>query len=267
MFRSRLPRFAPGPQLCTIDPLSPLRPSPLYDPASEHDACGVGFIAKIDGTRSHDVLTRALAALKCLAHRGAIDADAVTGDGAGVLTQIPREIFRAHLEERKKTPPPDDDLAVGMLFLPRGELAQAHARKVFIEAVKEEGLAFLAWREVPVELDILGRKAVDSMPAISQALVARAAGVPDEEFERKLYLAQKVAERRCADARLDGFYVCSFSSKTIVYKGLLNAPQVRRFFPDLRSPAYRTAFAVFHQRYSTNTFPTWHLAQPFRMLA
>jgi glutamate synthase (NADPH/NADH) large chain/glutamate synthase (ferredoxin) len=248
--------------------LTPLRPSPLYNPEFEHDACGVGFIAKISGERSHDVLARALSALKCLAHRGAIDADAVTGDGAGVLTQIPYDIFRDCLEQQKKIAPADKDLGVGMIFLPRGsELAQAHARKIFIEAVKEEGLAFVAWREVPVDLAILGRKAVESMPLIVQALVARLDDISDDEFERKLYLAQKVSERRCAAARLDGFYVCSFSSRTIVYKGLLNAPQVRRFFPDLRSTAYRTAFAIFHQRYSTNTFPTWNLAQPFRLLA
>jgi glutamate synthase (ferredoxin) len=240
----------------------------LYRPEDEHDACGVGFVAQTSSARSHDVLERALTGLKCLAHRGAIDADAVTGDGAGVLTQLPHEIFRGFLEDQKKTAPADRDLGVGVLFLPRGgESAQALARKIVIEAVKEEGLAFVAWREVPVDVSILGRKAADSMPPIVQALVARLDGCSDQEFERKLYLAQKVAERRCAEARLDGFYVCSFSSRTIVYKGLLNAPQVRRFFPDLRSPDYRTAFAVFHQRYSTNTFPTWSLAQPFRLLA
>jgi glutamate synthase (NADPH/NADH) large chain/glutamate synthase (ferredoxin) len=228
----------------------------------------VGFVAQLSGVRSHDVLERALTGLKCLAHRGAIDADAVTGDGAGLLTQLPYDVFRAALEQQKKTAPADRDLGVGMLFLPRAaEQAQAQARKIVIEAVKEEGLGFVAWRDVPVDVEILGRKAADSMPLIAQALVARIDGASDEEFERKLYLAQKVAERRCAEARLDGFYVCSFSSRTIVYKGLLNAPQVRRFFPDLRSPEYRTAFAVFHQRYSTNTFPTWNLAQPFRLLA
>jgi len=222
----------------------------------------------MSGARTHDVLEHALTGLKCLAHRGAIDADAVTGDGAGVLTQLPYALLRAHLEGLKKSAPADRDLGVGMIFLPRGgESAQAQARKIVIEAVKEEGLAFVAWREVPVDVSILGRKAVDSMPPIAQALAARIEAIPDDEFERKLYLAQKVAERRCAEARLDGFYVCSFSSRTIVYKGLLNAPQVRRFFPDLRSPDYTTALAVFHQRYSTNTFPTWNLAQPFRLLA
>jgi len=248
--------------------VSKIIPSPLYNPEFEHDACGVGFIAKINGERSHDVLVRALSALKCLAHRGAIDADAITGDGAGVLTQLPYGIFAEFFAAQKKTAPADKDLGVGMIFLPRGnDLAQAHCRKIVIEAVKEEGLAFVAWREVPVDVSILGRKAAETVPLIMQALVARLDDLADDEFERKLYLAQKVAERRCAEARLDGFYVCSFSCRTIVYKGLLNAPQVRRFFPDLRSPAYRTAFAIFHQRYSTNTFPTWHLAQPFRALA
>jgi glutamate synthase (ferredoxin) len=251
-----------------LHPLSQLLPSPLYLPEFEHDACGVGFIARINAERSHDVLARALAALKALAHRGAIDADAITGDGAGVLTQLPYEIFRDFLDQQKKTAPEDRDLGVGMIFLPRGnDLAQAHARKIVIEAVKEEGLAFIGWREVPVDVSILGRKAAETVPMIVQALVARLDDISDEEFERRLYLAHMVAERRCAEERIDGFYVCSFSSKTIVYKGLLNAPQVRRFFPDLRSKNYRTAFALFHQRYSTNTFPTWHLAQPFRMMA
>jgi glutamate synthase (ferredoxin) len=246
-----------------------LIPSPLYDQAFEHDACGVGFIARTDGTRTHDVLKYALAALKNLAHRGAIDADSSTGDGAGVMTQLPHELLRAHLEaNRAGIIPKEKDLAVGMFFMPRdNDLAQAQIKKIVIEAVKEEGLGFVAWRDVPTDYSILGRKAADTRPAVVQAIVARLDDMSDAEFERHLFFAQKVAERRAADARLDGFYVCSFSSRTIVYKGLLNAPEVRRFFPDLRDPRFQTSFAVFHQRYSTNTFPTWHLAQPFRMMA
>ena len=246
-----------------------VRPSPLYDFSQEHDACGVGFIARTDGARTHDVLKYALTALKGLAHRGAIDADSSTGDGAGVMTQLPYELLRAHLESaRASAVPRDRDLAVGMLFLPRGDdLVQAQIKKIVIEAVKEEGLGFVAWRDVPVDVTTLGRKAADTRPAIIQAIVARVDDSTDDEFERHCYLAQKVAEHRCAAARLDGFYACSFSSRTIVYKGLLNAPEVRRFFPDLRDPRFQTAFAIFHQRYSTNTFPTWHLAQPFRLLA
>jgi len=246
-----------------------VRPSPLHDFSQEHDACGVGFIARTDGARTHDVLKYALTALKGLAHRGAIDADSSTGDGAGVMTQLPYELLRAHLESaRASAVPRDRDLAVGMLFLPRGDdLVQAQIKKIVIEAVKEEGLGFVAWRDVPVDVTTLGRKAADTRPAIIQAIVARVDDSTDDEFERHCYLAQKVAEHRCAAARLDGFYACSFSSRTIVYKGLLNAPEVRRFFPDLRDPRFQTAFTIFHQRYSTNTFPTWHLAQPFRLLA
>ena len=163
--------------------MSKIIPSPLYNPEFEHDACGVGFIAKITGERTHDVLARALTALKSLAHRGAIDADAITGDGAGVLTQLPYEIFREYFEQQKKTAPADKDLGVGMIFLPRGnDLAQAHARKIVIEAVKEEGLAFVAWREVPVDVSILGRKAAETVPQIVQALVARLDDISDEDF-------------------------------------------------------------------------------------
>jgi glutamate synthase (ferredoxin) len=244
-------------------------PSPLYDPAFEHDACGVGFIARTDGHRTHDVLKHGLTALKALAHRGAIDADSSTGDGAGIMTQLPYELIRAHLAAIKVgVVPPDRDLAVAQLFLPReNDLAQAQIKKIFIEAVKEEGLGFVAWREVPTDYSILGRKAADTRPAVLQAIIARLDDASDDEFERHLFLAQKVAERRCHEARLDGFYVCSCSARTIVYKGLLNAPEVRRYFPDLRDPRYTTAFTIFHQRYSTNTFPTWHLAQPFRLMA
>ena len=179
--------------------MSNLRPSPLYNPEFEHDACGVGFIARITGERSHDVLARALAALKALAHRGAIDADAITGDGAGVLTQLPYEIFRAYFEKEKKTAPADKDLGVGMIFLPRNnELTQAHARKIVIEAVKEEGMAFVGWREVPVDISILGRKAAESVPVVAQALVARLDDISDADYEKKLHLAQKVAEKIAA---------------------------------------------------------------------
>ncbi|MDP1581484.1 MAG: glutamate synthase large subunit [Candidatus Didemnitutus sp.] len=244
-------------------------PSPLYDREFEHDACGVGFVARIDGFRTHDVLKHSLTALKALAHRGAIDADSSTGDGAGVMTQLPYDIIRAHLAALNvNAVPKDKDLAVAMLFLPRdNDLAQAQIRKIVIESIKEEGLGFVAWREVPTDFSILGRKAADTRPLILQAIIARLDDSNDDGFERHLFLAQKVAERRCASARLDGFYICSCSARTIVYKGLLNAPEVRRFFPDLRDPRFTTAFAIFHQRYSTNTFPTWNLAQPFRALA
>jgi glutamate synthase (ferredoxin) len=242
-------------------------PSPLYHPDQEHDACGVGLIARISGERSHDVVEKAIAALKSLAHRGAIDADAVTGDGAGLLTQIPVALFREHLEQVKKPLFRDEDLGVGMIFLPRDDYAQAHCKKLVEQAVKAEGLAWLGWRLVPTDGNGLGRKAIETQPVIVQALVGRTGELTDDEFERKLFLAQKSSERKVFEAGVEGFYICSFSSRTIVYKGLLTPSQIRKFFLDLKSPKFTSAFAIFHQRYSTNTFPTWHLAHPFRMMA
>jgi glutamate synthase (ferredoxin) len=243
-------------------------PSPLYSFDQEHDACGVGFIAKLSGERSAEVVHKAIMALKALAHRGAIDADAVTGDGAGLLTQIPIELLREVLEKKKKKLFRDQDLGVGMLFLPReDEYAQAHCKKIVEQAIKAEGLAWLLWRDVPVDAAGLGRKALETQPLILQALVARKDESSDDEFERKLFLAQKTIERKVIEAKIDGFYICSFSSRTIVYKGLLTPSQLRKFYLDLKSPKYLSAFAIFHQRYSTNTFPTWHLAHPFRMMA
>ncbi|MFO1451295.1 MAG: glutamate synthase large subunit [Opitutaceae bacterium] len=243
-------------------------PSPLYSFDQEHDACGVGFVAKLSGERTTEVVGKAITALKALAHRGAIDADAVTGDGAGLLTQIPVELMREFLEKKKKKLFRDQDLGVGMLFLPReDEYAQAHCKKIVEQAIKAEGLAWLTWRDVPTEGAGLGRKALETQPLIMQALVARKDESTDDEFERKLFLAQKTIERKVIEAKIDGFYICSFSSRTIVYKGLLTPSQLRKFYLDLKSPKFLSAFAIFHQRYSTNTFPTWHLAHPFRMMA
>ncbi|OAM89393.1 glutamate synthase large subunit [Termitidicoccus mucosus] len=243
-------------------------PSPFYHPEQEHDACGVGFVARLSGERSTDVVHRAITALRSLAHRGAIDADAITGDGAGILTQIPHELFRHFLDTHNIPLARDTDLGVGMIFLPPDdEPAQARGRAIIEEAVRAEGLAWLCWRDVPVGPGCLGRKAADTLPLITQALVARAGGMGDDEFERRLFLAQKTIERRAGEAKLAGLYLCSFSSRTIVYKGLLTPAQIRPFYPDLKSPRFTSSFAIFHQRYSTNTFPNWHLAHPFRMLA
>ncbi|MEM0967598.1 MAG: glutamate synthase large subunit [Verrucomicrobiota bacterium] len=243
-------------------------PSPLYRPDHEHDACGVGFIANIKGERSYAMLDRAIEGLKNLAHRGAIDADAVTGDGAGVLTQIPYQIFREYLEEKGKPLYEDTDLGVGMLFLPRNdEYAQDHAKKIVEESIKKEGLKLLAWRDVPVNPDCLGKKAELTRPAIKQVLIGRPAQLTPSEYERSLFLAMRGSMRIAGEKNIPDFYVVSFSHRTLTYKGLLNAPQVRQFFTDLRSPKYQTAFAIFHQRFATNTLPDWSKAQPYRMLA
>lgn len=240
----------------------------LYDPAQERDACGVGFIANIYGVRSRAILDGALTALKNLAHRGAIDADAVTGDGAGVMTQIPYALLADYLRERNKPVPAEGDLGVAMVFLPKiGKEKHRIGKKAVQDAVKAEGLGFLAWRKVPVDNSCLGRKAESTRPYIVQGLIARPESVAKDEFERRLFLVQKRALRLAKAAQLELFYIVSLSSKVITYKGLLNSPQVRKFFADLRSPKYETAFAIFHQRFATNTFPDWMRAQPFRMLA
>ncbi|MFP4357923.1 MAG: glutamate synthase large subunit [Puniceicoccaceae bacterium] len=243
-------------------------PSPLYTADQEHDACGVGFIANSNGRRSHWILEQAIQGLINLAHRGAIDADAVTGDGAGVLTQIPHAIFEEFLRQSGEGPVAREDLGVGMVFLPRtDEKETRHARRILETAVKREGLRFVAWRAVPVEPGCLGKKAEQTRPGIAQALVGRPGGMSPDAFERALFLAMRTSMKAAADANLTDFYVVSFSHRTITYKGLLNAPQVREFFPDLRSPAFETAFAIFHQRFATNTLPDWKKAQPYRMLA
>jgi len=242
----------------------------LYDPAFEHDACGVGFVASIHGRRSNEILKKALGCVCNLQHRGAVDADAQSGDGAGVLTQIPIELFRKEIESMGHKLFDDSDLAVGMFFLPREDAyAQAHCRKVAEEVVKSRGLMPLDWRTVPVHPDVLGDKAAAHAPLIEQLFVVRPSAdeLDDERFESVLYLCRREIEKNVAEKEIDDFYVCSLSSKTIIYKGMFTAPQLERFYTDLHSPDYFTSLALFHQRYSTNTFPTWALAQPFRMLA
>ena len=253
-------------------------PSPLYSWEYEHDSCGVGFVANIRGERSHTIIDRAVVGLNNLAHRGAIDADAVTGDGSGILTQIPYELFRDFLKSKGKQLFRESDLAICVVFLPRDdEYAEAHGRKIIRDAIDGEDLAFLAWREVPVNPTCLGKTAELSRPLILQALVGRKEKEGKEEslteteeaeaFERSCFLAMKMAEKRATEEKFEDFYIVSFSSRTITYKGLLSAPQIRRFFLDLKSPLYTCAFAIFHQRFATNTIPDWTRAQPYRMLA
>lgn len=252
-------------------PITFRNPSPLWQKDMERDACGVGFIANLRGEKTHAVIDRAMEGLRNLAHRGAIDADAVTGDGAGLLTQIPYALLRRHLKAKGKIVPKDKDLALAMLFLPRDEYQQSHAKKILEEAVHSEGLVLVAWRQVPVEPGCLGKKAELTRPDIWQAIVACKADadsvISEDEFERRCFLATKVSERRASEAKLEGFYICSFSSRTVTYKGLFNAPQVRKFFTDLKDPEFTTAFAIFHQRFATNTLPDWTKAHPFRCIA
>ena len=246
----------------------PNLPHSLYDSKFEHDACGVGFIANIHGKREFRILEFAIQALCNLAHRGALDADAKTGDGAGVLTQIPHALFRREVEKLGGKLVRDTDLAVGFVFMPCGNKYQiSSSQHIVDEAVAQFGIHNFGWRVVPTNPRCLGDKARETMPEIQQVLLGRTSGWTDDEFERRLFLARKTAERRAREEKIEGFYIPSFSSQTIVYKGLFNAPQLPKFYPDLADPLYTTALALYHQRYSTNTFPNWQLAHPFRRIA
>ena len=242
----------------------------LYDPSQEHDACGVGFVANIKGLRSENILKAALNCVCALSHRGAMDADAKTGDGAGVLTQIPYDLFRPEVEKLGHKLFTDSDLAVGFLFLPPdAPYEQGFCHKVVEETLEKRKLCLFGWRKVPVLMEVLGDKALATCPDMEQVLIGKPADsvVSPEEYEQLLYLCRSEIEYRIAKAGIKNFYIPSFSSRTIVYKGLVASPQLEKFYLDLRNPLYKTAIAVYHQRYSTNTFPTWPLAQPVRFLA
>ncbi len=239
----------------------------LYRSEFEHDACGVGFIADIGGNKSHEILVQALYSVINLTHRGAVDADAKTGDGAGVLTQIPVRLLAREVERLGAHLDTPDDLGVGMIFLPRKDLeAQKLSRKIIEESIQRQGLVFLGWRQVPLNMEALGDKAKDTRPEIEQVLIGKPKGLDADSFERALYLTRKIVEKNANSQGISDLYISSFSHRTLVYKALVVAPQLERFYLDLKNPDYETALSVFHQRYSTNTFPTWPLAQPMRML-
>ncbi|HTC25250.1 MAG TPA: glutamate synthase large subunit [Gemmatimonadales bacterium] len=237
------------------------------DPYRAHDACGTGFVARASGVRSHEVVTMALEAVARVAHRGAASTDN-SGDGAGLLTQIPHRLFFRDAYRLGLRLQPGRPFGVGAFFLPADAAGLGRAVGLIEQVLTHDGIPFLGWRDVPVNPAALGPTARASCPAIRQAFVGMPAGVSDDEtWERALYLARREMERRAADAGLTNFYVCSFSCRTIVYKALLAGTQLPVFYTDFRYPEYEAAIAVFHQRYSTNTLPSWPLAQPFRLLA
>src|SRR5438105_4102941 len=244
--------------------------APDLDPWREQDACGVGFVARASGERSHEVARLALEALKRVAHRGAAATDS-SGDGAGVLTQIPAPLFYREAARLGLPLPAGESFAVGRCFRPREAAALARVTAIIEDVLRGDGLSVLGWREVPVRLDVLGAGARATCPTIRQVLIGPAADRRGDTaaWERALYLARKTIDSRLADGgpELEPFFVCSLSARTIVYKALLTGTQLGAFFPDLESPDFQTALAVFHQRYSTNTTSSWPLAQPFRLLA
>ena len=241
----------------------------LYDPEQEHDACGVGFIAHIKGKPSHKIVEQGLQILKNLSHRGATGADPLAGDGAGILLQIPDGFLRRALGTQKIMLPPAGQYAVGMVFLPRDAKARAECEKIVAAVVSEEGQQVLGWRDVPTNNTRLGKGVQAVEPVVRQVVIGRG-GQDAAAFERKLFVIRKVVEHRVralAAPEKQMFYITSLSSRTIVYKGMLLADQVGEYFPDLLDPDMASALALVHQRFSTNTFPTWDLAHPFRMIA
>ncbi len=241
----------------------------LYDSRFEHDACGIGFVTHVEGRRSHTVVEMALEALANHSHRGAVADDRKTGDGAGILTQLPYEFFNRELRRLNMEPPPIGDLAIGQLYLFRQDEAdRKRAKAIIAEVLQEFNLDVLAFRSVPVIDSALGARAESTRPWMEQVFVRRnphscAAG---DEFERLLYLARKTIVNRGRAEGVQRLYIPSLSSRTIVYKGLVLAGELAHFYPDLSDEGFQSAIAVFHQRYSTNTFPTWERAQPFRLV-
>src|SRR6266699_115835 len=248
---------------------------PLYDPRWEHDACGTGFLAQISGEASHSLVQTALQALTRLTHRGAQDADAETSDGAGLLTQIPRGLFCAEIQAQGITINDPEDIAIGMLFLPSQDRLPAEhiqSRQIIEQTLHEVGLSWpdgppTLWRNPPIDYTILGTRARETAPNIAQVLLMRPAHLSIKQYERTLYHARRLIEQRLLKAEIKDCYIVSLSRTTVVYKGLLAPNELARFYLDLADPRFTSAFAIFHQRYSTNTFPSWSLAQPFRLVA
>ncbi|MEM9310729.1 MAG: glutamate synthase large subunit, partial [Pseudomonadota bacterium] len=247
----------------------------LYDPANEHDACGVGMIAHIKGEKSHAIVQQSLEILNRIDHRGAVGADPLLGDGAGILLQIPDPLLRKWADGHGHTLPQPGDYAVAMCFMPQDEAARAFITERFETFIEKEGQRLIGWRDVPTTLDGLGDAVIDSMPVIQMAVLARGASCADQDaFERKLLVIRKQVQNPLPGLAkkhdlpgLNDLYMPSFSSRTIVYKGLLLCDQVASFYDDLRDPDCVSALGLVHQRFSTNTFPSWRLAHPFRLIA
>ena len=244
---------------------TPLVPGSLHRLSQEHDNCGMGAIAHLKGERSFKVLDHALTSVCSMTHRGAVDADMKTGDGSGVLTQIPYPLFRKAAEKLGHTLAQDADLAVAVFFFPAEDASKsAEIKSITAKVTDKRGIAQIGWREVPINPDALGKIALTSCPRIEHLLMTRPAGMEAEQFERQLYLCRREIEHLTKDVK--GFYMPSFSSRLISYKALAMPAALRAFYLDFEDPDYQVAIALYHQRFSTNTFPAWPLGQPFRMM-
>lgn len=241
----------------------------LYDPQMEKDNCGVGFVASVKGVKTHSILKQALEILKNLKHRGAVGADATTGDGSGIMIQIPHEFFRKETEKLGIQLPDEGEYAVGMIFLPQEPNARLFCEGIVERILREENQKLLGWRETAVNEDACGQLARATRPVVSQIFIDKN-GQSEDEFERKLLVVRKSIQNTISDLKrpyTDSFYICSLSMRTMVYKGLILGNKLDEFYPDLQDEELKTSMAVVHERYSTNTFPSWKLAQPFRFLA
>ncbi|MEY8803255.1 glutamate synthase large subunit [Leisingera sp. XS_AS12] len=240
----------------------------LYSEEEEHSSCGVGLVVSVDGKKSRKVVEAGIDALKAIWHRGAVDADGKTGDGAGIHVQIPVPFFHDQIRRTGHEPHEDELMAVGQVFLPRTDFgAQEKCRTIVETEILRMGYFIYGWRHVPVDVSCLGEKANATRPEIEQILISNTKGVDEETFERELYVIRRRIEKAAAAAGINGLYLASLSCRSIIYKGMMLAEQVAVFYPDLMDERFESAFAIYHQRYSTNTFPQWWLAQPFRMLA
>ncbi len=240
----------------------------LYSEEDEHSSCGVGLVVSVDGKPSRKVVDAGIDALKAIWHRGAVDADGKTGDGAGIHVQIPVPFFYDQIRRTGHEPNMDELIAVGQVFLPRTDFgAQEQCRTIVETEVLRMGYYIYGWRHVPVDVTCLGDKANATRPEIEQILISNSKGVDEETFERELYVIRRRIEKAALAAGISGLYLASLSCRSIIYKGMMLAEQVAVFYPDLMDERFESAFAIYHQRYSTNTFPQWWLAQPFRMLA
>lgn len=238
---------------------------PFWGPrwlVEERDACGVGFIADVKGTRSHKLIEQALIALGCMEHRGGCSADYDSGDGSGVMTAIPGEILASWFSDHQIEMPPEDQLGVGMVFLPQDLTRRAEGKSYIEEVVKGVNLKILGWREVPVRPEVLGIQAKENQPHIEQILVTSETGLSGKDLDRVLYIARSTVGKRLAD----DFYICTFSCSTIVYKGMVRSVVLGEFYEDLKNPLFKSPFAIYHRRFSTNTMPKWPLAHPMRLL-
>ncbi|KAE9630937.1 glutamate synthase large subunit [Parasedimentitalea maritima] len=240
----------------------------LYSEAEEHSSCGVGLVVSIDGKKSRQVVEAGINALKAIWHRGAVDADGKTGDGAGIHVEIPVPFFHDQIKRTGHEPRKDQLIAVGQVFLPRTNFgAQETCRTIVESEVLRMGYYIYGWRHVPVDVTCLGDKANVTRPEIEQILISNSKGVDEETFERELYVIRRRIEKAAIAANVSELYIASLSCRSIIYKGMMLAEQVAVFYPDLMDERFESGFALYHQRYSTNTFPQWWLAQPFRMLA